>query len=50
MEPARAKTPGSGAPKVAFYGHLLTQAQVTAHYKLMTGKDPTGTCAATCGF
>jgi hypothetical protein len=36
--------------KVAFYDRLLTQAQINSHYKLMTGKDPTGTCAATCSF
>jgi hypothetical protein len=36
--------------KVAFYDHLLTQTQVTAHYKLMTGKDATGSCANTCSF
>jgi hypothetical protein len=36
--------------KVAIYDHLLTQAQVTAHYKLMTGKNPTGSCAGTCSF
>ena len=36
--------------KVAFYDRLLTQAQVTAHYQLMTGKDPTGKCGNTCSF
>lgn len=36
--------------KVAIYDHLLTQAQVTAHYQLMTGKAPTGSCASTCRF
>ena len=36
--------------KVAFYDFLLTPTQVTAHYKLMTGNDPTGSCADTCSF
>lgn len=36
--------------KVAFYGKLLSQATVSAHYKRMTGKDPTGTCASSCSF
>jgi len=29
---------------------LLTPAQITAHYKAMTGLDPTGSCAAECNF
>ncbi len=36
--------------KVAFYDYLLTQTQVTNHYQVMTGKQPTGTCADTCAF
>jgi hypothetical protein len=36
--------------KVAVYDKLLTQAQITAHYKAMTGQTPTGSCAATCSF
>ena len=36
--------------KVAIYDKLLTQAQITAHYKAMTGKSPTGSCSATCSF
>jgi hypothetical protein len=34
--------------KVAIYDYLLTAAQITAHYALMTGKQPTGSCANTC--
>jgi hypothetical protein len=34
--------------KVAVYGYLLSQAQITAHYETMTGKTPTGSCANTC--
>ena len=36
--------------KVAIYGKLLTAAQVTAHYQVMTGTAPTGSCANTCSF
>jgi hypothetical protein len=36
--------------KVAIYDHLLSQAQITAHYASMTGKQPTGSCMATCSF
>jgi hypothetical protein len=36
--------------KVAFYGRLLSQATVSAHYTRMTGKDPTGSCAGSCSF
>jgi hypothetical protein len=36
--------------KVAIYNHLLTQTQITNHYQTMTGKQPTGTCGATCTF
>jgi len=36
--------------KVAIYDHLLSQAQITNHYSRMTGKQPTGSCAATCSF
>jgi hypothetical protein len=36
--------------KVAIYDKLLTVAQVTAHYRAMTGASPTGSCANTCSF
>jgi hypothetical protein len=36
--------------KVAIYDKLLTAAQVTAHYRAMTGATPTGSCANTCSF
>ena len=36
--------------KVAIYDKLLTQAQINAHYKAMTGASPTGSCSATCSF
>jgi len=36
--------------KVAIYNYLLTQSQIASHYKVMTGMDPTGSCAATCSF
>jgi hypothetical protein len=36
--------------KVAIYDHLLTTAQIASHYQLMTGKQPTGSCADTCTF
>jgi hypothetical protein len=36
--------------KVAIYDYLLSSAQITSHYQLMTGKAPTGSCADTCGF
>ena len=39
--------PGAIA-KVAIYNKLLTAAQVTAHYRAMTGTAPTGTCGDTC--
>jgi hypothetical protein len=34
--------------KVAVYNHLLTQAQISNHYKAMTGKTPSGSCGSTC--
>ena len=34
--------------KVAIYDRLLTQAQITNHYRAMTGAAPTGSCASTC--
>jgi hypothetical protein len=34
--------------KVAIYDHPLTQAQITSHYRAMTGATPAGSCAATC--
>ena len=36
--------------KVAIYDKLLTQAQISAHYKAMTGASPTGSCSDTCSF
>ena len=36
--------------KVALYDKVLTTAQVTAHYRAMTGTSPAGSCANTCGF
>jgi Concanavalin A-like lectin/glucanases superfamily len=36
--------------KVAIYAHPLSQAQINNHYSIMTGKQPSGSCAATCGF
>ncbi len=30
--------------KLAIYDRLLTQAQITAHYRSMTGDSPTGSC------
>jgi len=36
--------------KVAIYDDLLTQEQITAHYRAMTGLDPSGSCADTCTF
>jgi hypothetical protein len=36
--------------KVAIYDRLLTQAEITAHYRSMTGASPTGSCDDTCSF
>jgi hypothetical protein len=36
--------------KVAIYGTLLSQAQITHHYQVMTGKQPTGSCSDMCSF
>jgi hypothetical protein len=36
--------------KVAVYGYLLTQAQISAHYQAMTGKAPQGSCADMCSL
>ena len=36
--------------KVAIYDKLLTQAQITATTRSMTGKAPTGSCADDCSF
>jgi hypothetical protein len=36
--------------KLAIYGKLLTQAQITQRYQSMTSKAPTGSCADTCSF
>lgn len=34
--------------KVAVYNHLLTPAQINAHFKAMTGTTPAGSCGQTC--
>jgi len=34
--------------KVAIYDHLLSQSDIDAHYKAMTGNDPAGSCSTTC--
>ena len=34
--------------KVAVYNHLLTQTQINAHYKAMSGQSPSGSCGDTC--
>jgi Concanavalin A-like lectin/glucanases superfamily len=34
--------------KVAFYDYALSQAQVSAHWKAMTGLGSAGSCSATC--
>jgi hypothetical protein len=34
--------------KVAIYDHLLTQSQISAHFKAMSGKSPSGSCGDTC--
>lgn len=34
--------------KVALYDRLLTQAEISSHYKAMTSRDPAGSCATTC--
>ncbi len=36
--------------KVAIYNYRLTQTQITNHYQVMTGHQPTGSCASTCSF
>jgi len=36
--------------KVAIYDFLLSQAQITNHYRVMTGKSPSGSCQDTCTF
>jgi hypothetical protein len=36
--------------KVAIYDKLLTQAQISAHYRAMTGENPTGRCGDDCAF
>ncbi len=36
--------------KLAIYDYLLSQSQITAHYELMTGMQPAGSCANTCSF
>ena len=41
--------PGAIA-KVAIYDVLLGAARISAHYRAMTGKAPTGSCAADCIF
>jgi hypothetical protein len=34
--------------KVAFYDYALGQAQISSHWRAMTGLGPAGSCAATC--
>ncbi len=34
--------------KVAIYDYLLTQAQINAHYRVMTGERPSGSCQSIC--
>ncbi len=36
--------------KVAIYNRLLSQAEINEHFTAMAGKQPTGSCANTCGF
>jgi Concanavalin A-like lectin/glucanases superfamily len=36
--------------KVAIYDKLLSQVQVNAHWKAMTGNSPAGSCSDTCSF
>lgn len=36
--------------KVAIYDFLLSQTQITSHYRTMTGQSPTGSCQDTCSF
>jgi hypothetical protein len=36
--------------KVAIYGYLLSQAQISAHYQAMTGHAPTGSCGVSCSY
>lgn len=39
-----------GIGKIAVYDVLLTPAQITNHYKAMTGNQPSGSCAASCSL
>jgi hypothetical protein len=34
--------------KVAIYDYLLSAAQIASHYRQMTGRSPSGSCADTC--
>jgi hypothetical protein len=36
--------------KVAIYNYKLSQAQITNHFRAMTGRQPTGSCGVTCTF
>jgi hypothetical protein len=36
--------------KVAIYDHLLSTAQITRHYSVMTSATPAGTCGDTCSL
>ncbi|MES2213659.1 MAG: LamG domain-containing protein [Patescibacteria group bacterium] len=36
--------------KVAIYDYLLSQTQISNHYKTMTGAEPTGNCGYTCAI
>ena len=37
-----------GIGKVALYDRLLSQAEITSHYRAMTGLSPSGSCGTTC--
>jgi len=36
--------------KVAIYNYKLSQTQINNHFQTMTGRQPTGSCGATCSF
>jgi len=36
--------------KVAVYDYLLSGAQITSHFRTMTGRAPTGSCASSCSL
>ena len=39
-----------GIGKLAIYDRLLSHSEVQAHYRAMTGKEPTGSCQNDCSF